>query len=248
MQAAARRASSLGASTSGRSSGLPPARLLGGAQSACRSHQSGCSAAWRRHELGTGPLAPRRRLHSPACDAAVGGGGALEARQGRQAGPIQPAELVSPAAPQGGGDPGGDEPDEAARLLLLQAAIDKTYRARLRTFRDTVASSPAALADMRASLPPDALPQLEELLREAAALGAETPEERGGGPAAMAREELSPEEAAVLELLEEAALPDDLLTCAAAGAAQRGPHAGPGHAAVGARCLAAPALPATPPR
>ena len=117
---------------------------------------------------------------------------------------MQPAQIVATPARQPPAPLEGVDAQE--QFLFAQNAISKTYRRRLIEFRDAVAASPAALADLRASLPPDALPQLDELLREVAALNQEDPVE-----AVPEYDELSSEEQAVLDQLQAMTLPNDLV-------------------------------------
>jgi hypothetical protein len=58
--------------------------------------------------------------------------------------------------------------DEQEQVLLLQSAINKTYRHKLLEFRRSV--TPDMLDGMRATMPPELVPELDALLREAAAL------------------------------------------------------------------------------
>lgn len=131
----------------------------------------------------------------------AGGGGTDGLRLRGVHGPFLPAELIedaqgSPRSPSTSSWDEGDE-DAAEELLLLQSAIDKAYRLKLLQFRR--AATPAAIADIRASLPPQHRPQLEAILREAAGLadGGDGLEDLGGFDAL----ELTEEEAAALDAL-----------------------------------------------
>jgi hypothetical protein len=122
---------------------------------------------------------------------------------------VQPAEVVDSASTRQPTDPEQETED----FILLQSAISKTYRQKLLEFRRTV--TPATLASMRAGLPPEHLPQLEMILREAAELGEDDEFEPFGsaaGPDAGASPlELSDEEQLAMDMLRDASLPSDFL-------------------------------------
>lgn len=93
--------------------------------------------------------------------------------------------------------------ESARRMLVLQSAIDKTYRAKLRAFARE--ASPEALASMRASLAPEQRRQLRAVLEDVSALRREAAREaeRSGVPPDLvdqdAAEALTLEEEEVLQ-------------------------------------------------
>lgn len=92
----------------------------------------------------------------------------------------------------------------AQDLLLIQNAVDKTYKQKLRKFKSMM--TPEWVQEMRATLPPRELQQFAALLADVEQL----PDEDTSSPSAEDDDELTPQEAAALHQLGEAMqLPDD---------------------------------------
>jgi hypothetical protein len=101
--------------------------------------------------------------------------------------------------------------EEQEQVLLLQSAINKTYRHKLLEFRRSV--TPDMLNGMRATLPPELVPELDAILREAAAL---SDDEVAEFESALAASEASAASPAAVEA-------EVLATTAASEAAADGP-------------------------
>ena len=123
---------------------------------------------------------------------------------GVQRGPVQPADFRESRSRQQAAQEGEDAAEE---FLLLQSAISKTYRQKLLQFRRTV--TPDMLDSIRAGLPPEHHPQLEMIMREAAALGPEDDAMLGAEADALTHEEQL-----AWEVLQDPDTPADFMRCA----------------------------------
>lgn len=116
---------------------------------------------------------------------------------------MQPAEVVEPGQPA---------EDDAEYYLMLQSAISKSYKQKLLEFRRTM--TPELIDSVRASLPPEHLMQLDQILREVALL-----EEEESQPSVVADQSedgpyaLTPEEHVAWEVLQDESVPNDFLRC-----------------------------------
>ncbi|GBF98107.1 hypothetical protein Rsub_10853 [Raphidocelis subcapitata] len=178
---------------------LPPVRSIEGPASRVSGGTAAAPAG------GGGQAADQRRPRSVRAQAGSGARNPWDHLDGVQRGPVQPAEVVDESPAQDALS------EEQEQVLLLQSAINKTYRHKLLEFRRSV--TPDMLNGMRATLPPELVPELDAILREAAAL---SDDEVAEFESALAASEASAASPAAVEA-------EVLATTAASEAAADGP-------------------------